>query len=113
MRADRVLVSLGTLALLVFGAGSAKASYPAGVWVKVQKVELEPDATAPTKVKIHGAAMLYDNSTGTSYYGYTEPAFGILYYECPKADQQTCIDEWTDVQKNIAEPQDVCVGLGD
>jgi MYXO-CTERM domain-containing protein len=112
MRADRTLVSLGTLALLLFGAGSAKASYPAGVWVKVQQVELEPDATAPTKVKIHGAAMLYDKSTGTSYPGYSEPALGVLYYEC-KGDKQTCIDEWTDVQKNIAEPNDVCVGLGD
>jgi MYXO-CTERM domain-containing protein len=113
MRADRAFVTLGSAALFLLGAASAKASYPAGVWVKVQKVELEPDATSPTKVKIHGAAMMFDGSTGTAYQGYTEPALGLLYYECPKGQEATCVDEWTDVQKNISEPTNVCVGLGD
>lgn len=107
-------VSAGALALVVsLGASGAAASYPAGVWVKVQNVVLEPNASAPTKIQIHGAAMLYDKSSGTSYSGYSEPALGYLYYSCPSGQEATCVSEWKDVEKNIAAGADVCVGLGD
>ncbi|MBK7585458.1 MAG: hypothetical protein IPI67_35395 [Myxococcales bacterium] len=98
---------------VVFSAAEAGASLPAGVWVKVQKVVFEPNATAPTKIQIHGVAMLYDKSTGTSYAGYTEPAFGYLYYDCPSGQEKTCVSEWADVEKNILATSDVCIGLGD
>ncbi|MFO0568899.1 MAG: MYXO-CTERM sorting domain-containing protein [Polyangiaceae bacterium] len=112
MRFSKVMGA--TLALgVVLGASSALASAPAGVWVKVQKVTYEPNSTSPTKIQIHGAAMLYDKSTGTSYTGYTEPALGYLYYECPVGSEKTCINEWVDVEKNASQGNDVCVGLGD
>ncbi|MBX3131533.1 MAG: hypothetical protein KF718_32750 [Polyangiaceae bacterium] len=111
MRAIHTTVILGATALLLV-SGAASASYPAGVWTKVRQVDYEPDATSPTKVRVHGAAMLFDNSTGTTYTGYTEPAWGFLYYECPKGEEQTCKDEWADLEKNIAESDDVCVGFG-
>ncbi len=112
MRFSNVLA--GALALgTVLGAAEAGASYPVGVWVKVKKVVLEPNATAPTKIQIHGAAMLYDKSTNTTYLGYSEPAFGFLYYACPSGQDKTCVSEWADVEKNIAATDDVCIGLGD
>jgi MYXO-CTERM domain-containing protein len=57
--------------------------------------------------------MLYDKSTGTSYSGYSEPAFGYLYYSCPSGQDKTCASEWADVEKNIATGTDMCIGLGD
>lgn len=112
MRFSNVLA--GALALgTVLGAAEAGASAPVGVWVKVKKVVLEPNATAPTKIQIHGAAMLYDKSTNTTYLGYSEPAFGFLYYACPSGQEKTCVSEWADVEKNITATDDVCIGLGD
>ncbi|MBI3205409.1 MAG: hypothetical protein HYZ29_27970 [Myxococcales bacterium] len=112
MRPMKFIPTLFALSLAL-AANEARASYPAGVWVKVKKVVFEPDATNPTKIQIHGAAMLYDKSTGTSYTGYTEPAFGFLYYSCPAGKEKTCVSEWADVEKNIKATDDVCVGLGD
>jgi hypothetical protein len=94
-------------------SNTAAGSYPAGVWVKVQDVVFEPASGTATSVQIHGAVMLYDGSIGGSYYGYAEPALGYLYYECPKGSEATCASEWADVNGNISEPLDVCVGLGD
>lgn len=112
MRSRCLRAALGVLAGLVI-SGPAQASYPAGVWVKVKSVVFVPNASAPERILIQGAAMVYDGSQATSYYGYAEPALGSLYYACPDGQQATCLDEWKDVEKNIAEPNHVCVGLGD
>lgn len=104
----RIIVSAAALAAIGLSAATAQASYPTGVWLKAQKVVNEG-----TKVQIHGAIMLYDGSTNTSYYGYTEPAFGFLYYECPKGQEGTCTQEWADIAKNVTETNDICVGFGD
>lgn len=95
----------------LFTAKAAEASYPAGVWVKPQKVVVEK--TNPARIQIHGAAMVYDGSTNTTYYGYTEPGLGYLYYECPANQSSTCAQEWADVEKNVNAPANECVGLGD
>jgi MYXO-CTERM domain-containing protein len=93
----------------------AHASYPAGVWVKVQSVVLEPSEAAPTRIRINGAAILFNGNTSPSTYldAYTAPALGYLYYECPSGDAATCLSEWQDVRNNIAAPPERCVGLGD
>ncbi|HMR79534.1 MAG TPA: hypothetical protein PKD61_30715, partial [Polyangiaceae bacterium] len=109
---SRYLVGILSALTLTLGATAASASYPVGVWIKVKQVDLEPNAKAPTRVKVHGAAMLYDKSTGTSYTGYTEPALGFLYYECPKGQEATCVSEWADLTKNIKDTDDICVGFG-
>jgi hypothetical protein len=108
--------TIGLAAALVstLGAGVAEASYPAGVWVKVQGVEFEPSAAAATRIRIHGTAMLYKGQSDVSFLDmYTEPARGVLYYECPAAQVATCRNEWNDIVANIDAPPEVCVGLGD
>ena len=112
MKSARV-IGLAAVSIQLFAAGVAQASYPAGVWVKAQGVQLEPSPDAPTHIRIHGVAMLYDGSNHTSYVGYTEPARGVLYYECPASQLATCRDEWNDIVRNIDAPLEVCVGLGD
>jgi len=96
----------------MFGARLAQASEPVGVWVKVQAVQYEPNAAAPTRIRITGAAMLYDGNNTNLYVGYTAPARGALYYECPADQLATCIDEWKDIVANISEAPEVCVGIG-
>jgi hypothetical protein len=93
---------------------NALASVPAGVWAKVQQVVYTPNATSPTRVQVHGALMLFDNSSDPSrpYPRYTSPAFGYVYYECPEGQAETCRQEWSDLEANIAKPEDVCVGFG-
>jgi hypothetical protein len=93
---------------------NALASVPAGVWAKVQQVVYTPNATSPTRVQVHGALMLFDNSSDSSrpYPRYTSPAFGYLYYECPEGQAETCRQEWSDLEANIDKPENVCVGFG-
>src|SRR5262245_36328986 len=111
MKSTRV-TGLGVCLLSMFGARLAQASEPVGVWVKVQAVQYEPNAAAPTRIRITGAAMLYDGNSTNLYIGYTLPARGVLYYECPAGQSPTCVEEWADVVANIAEGPEVCVGIG-
>jgi hypothetical protein len=107
------MVCLAAVSISMLAASVAEASEPAGVWVKAQGVQLEPSAAAPTRIRIQGAAMMYDGSTDGIFRGYAEPARGVLYYECPPAQLATCRDEWSDIVANINAPLEVCVGLGD
>ena len=108
--------ALAAAALLGLGLVStnASASAPAGVWVKVQQVVYEPNAASPTRVQVHGALMLFDGSSDASrpYAHYTSPALGYVYYECPAGQAETCRQEWSDLEANIAKPANVCVGFG-
>jgi MYXO-CTERM domain-containing protein len=112
----KLMRTIGLAAALVstLGTGIAEASYPAGVWVKVEAVQFEPSAAAPTRIRIHGAAMLYNGRIDVEFLNtYTPPERGVLYYECPAAQLATCRDEWNDIVANIDAPPEVCVGLGD
>lgn len=108
--------ALAAAAVLGLGlvSSNALASAPAGVWVKVQQVVYTPNATSPTQVQVHGALMLFDGSSDASrpYAHYTSPALGYVYYECPAGQAETCRQEWSDLEANIAKPENVCVGFG-
>lgn len=108
--------ALAAAALLGLGlvSSNALASAPAGVWVKVQQVVYEPNAASPTRVQVHGALMLFDGSSddGRPYAHYTLPALGYVYYECPAGQAETCRQEWSDLEANIAKPENECVGFG-
>jgi hypothetical protein len=113
MHHRKALVAAALLGLALVPA-NALASAPAGVWVKVQKVVYEPNATSPTRVQVHGALMLFDGKEDASrpYARYTSPAWGYMYYECPAAQAETCRQEWTDLEANIEKADNVCAGFG-
>jgi hypothetical protein len=94
-------------------ASPASASYPAGVWVRAQSVTFEPDEANAQRIRIDGAIMLYTGGGNGPYPGYTSPALGYLYYECPQGQEATCKLEWQDIKNSIAKPPEECVGLGD
>lgn len=94
-------------------APDARASVPVGVWARVESMTFEPSEASATRVQIRGAVMLFDNSTGGPYLGYTSPALGTLDYVCPAGKEATCQLEWQDIKKNIGAPPNECVGFGD
>ena len=114
MQGKKVLAAAALLGAVTFVSTRAVASAPAGVWVKVQDVVYAPDATNPTRVQIHGALMLFEGNLdgGQPYPGYTSPAFGYMYYECPTGQAEVCRQEWSDIAANIAKPVNECVGFG-
>jgi hypothetical protein len=114
MQDKKVLAAAALLGAVALVSTRAWASAPAGVWVKVQKVVYAPDATNPTHVQVHGALMLYEGNLdgGQPYPGYTSPAFGYMYYECPTGQAEVCRQEWSELEANIAKPVTECLGFG-
>jgi hypothetical protein len=113
MQGTKVLAAAAVLGVALFSS-NAGASAPAGVWVKVEQVVYAPDATNPTHVQVHGAIMLFDGDYAATrpYPGYTSPALGYVYYQCPDGQAETCRQEWRDLEANIAKPDTECVGFG-
>jgi hypothetical protein len=114
MQGKKVLAAAALLGAVASVSTRAVASAPAGVWVKVQDVVYAPDAANPTRVQIHGALMLFEGNLdgGQPYPGYTSPALGYMYYECPTGQAEVCRQEWSDIAANIAKPVNECVGFG-
>lgn len=114
MQDNKVLAAAALLGAVALVSTRAVASAPAGVWVKVQDVVYAPDATNPTHVQVHGALMLFEGDLdgGQPYPGYTSPALGYMYYECPTGQAEICRQEWSDLEANIAKPVTECVGFG-
>jgi hypothetical protein len=107
-------LSAAVLLTIALVPAIALASAPAGVWVKVREVVYAPNATNPTHVQVHGALMLYDGDLEAPrpYPGYTTPAHGYMYYQCPEGQADICRQEWSDLQANISKPDTECLGFG-
>ena len=52
---------VAVLALLLL-AGAARASYPCGIYARIDKVEFEPNADKPERVKVWGDFLLVKTS---------------------------------------------------
>ena len=113
MKNQNVLAA-AALVGLTLAAANALASAPAGVWVKVRQVVYAPDAANPTHVQVHGALMLFDGGSEPTrpYTGYTPPALGYVYYQCPAGQAEICRQEWRELEANIAKPDAECLGFG-
>src|SRR5262245_43707866 len=94
-------------------AGTASARYAAAVWVRVQSVTSAPSEASADGLVIHAAVMVYVGGSTGKYPGYTDPATGYLYYECPVGKEADCKLEWPDIKNSIAKPPGECIGLGD
>ena len=76
----------------------AAASYPCGIYARIDKVELGPDETKPTWVKIHGDFILVKTSGRLS-----EPERGFMHFSLVKGKEDLCRLEWADL-KALARP---------
>jgi hypothetical protein len=77
---------------------SAAASFPCGIYARIDKVELGPDESKPQWVKIHGDFILVKTSARLS-----EPERGFMYFSLVPGKEDLCRLEWTDL-KAVAKP---------
>jgi hypothetical protein len=100
-----VLTVFLTLFLTAFRTNTF--SDPIGVYARIDKVILEPNATAPERIQIWGAFKLASMKDRDSY----EPAQrGYLYYSLKPGKEEICRKEWADL-KTIAGTDQI-VGFG-
>jgi hypothetical protein len=85
-------------AAAVLACRPAAASYPCGVYARIDKVELGPDETKPQWIKIHGDFILVKTSGRLS-----EPERGFMYFSLVKGKEDLCRLEWADL-KAVARP---------
>ncbi len=101
------LLGATAISLLLLALGSpARASDPIGIYAVVDKVVLEPSATAPERVQIWGSFSFAEGSG----YAYKAPAAGYLYYKLPEKKSEPARNEWADF-KSMAGTKGV-VGFG-
>lgn len=89
----------------------AAASAPAGVWGLVEKVTVDP--AVPDQARIDGVFMVAGEKPDFAMYtGYSVPAHGFMYYECPKGQDKLCTIEWEDLTSASLSGNN-CRGWGD
>jgi hypothetical protein len=104
----RLSITGGLMAVgLCLAVVTLRASDFVGVYTVVERVVLEPTASAPERIQIWGAFAFSDGKRGS---GYDAPQRGYLYYSCPAGQQTLCQREWADLQKVAGK--DIGVGFG-
>lgn len=96
------LVSVSVLSLARLG----KASDPVGVYAVLERVELEPNAAQPERVKLYGWFALANRTSRE----YNEPEHGWLYYSLKDGKEELCRREWKDLEKLAGNGK--CVAFG-
>ena len=66
-----------------------------GVYARVDKVVLEPNATAPERIQISGAFALANKEDRNSY---DSAQRGYLYFSCKPGKEEVCRKEWADLK---------------
>ena len=78
-----------------------------GVYARIDKVVLEPNATAPERIQIWGAFALATKADRNNY----DPAQrGYLYYSLKAGKEEQCLKEWADLKALAATSQ--IIGFG-
>jgi hypothetical protein len=104
----RIVCIVCTTTLLAFaGKTPAWASDPIGIYALIDKVVLEPNAEAPTRIQVWGAFTFAKEAGGNSY---AAPVRGYLYYRVAEGKEDVCRKEWADMKK-IAGTGEV-IGMG-
>jgi hypothetical protein len=96
----------GATALLVAWWGVARASDPAGVYARVDRVWLEPNEQKPERIKIWGAFSLAAGRGDN----YEAPVCGYMYFKIAPDQEKQCRAEWADFQRVAGSGQ--CVAFG-
>ena len=113
MTLRKVAIAAALLAAFTLRVAPVAASDPVGIYCVVQKVVMEPDECAPTRIQVWGAFSFADARTG----GYTDVSKGYLYMSMPKDSSPAQIQankvataEWMDM-KAVAGTGEV-IGFG-
>ena len=76
----------------------ATASYPCGIYARIDKVELGPDESKPQWIKVYGDFILVKTSARLS-----EPERGFMHFSLVAGKEDLCRLEWADL-KAMAKP---------
>ena len=96
----------GVLALAVAWTATARASDPAGIYARVDRVSMEPNEQTPERIKIWGAFCLAAGR-GDSYQA---PECGYLYFQIAAGQERQCRAEWADFERVAGTGQ--CIAFG-
>jgi hypothetical protein len=88
-------------------SADVKAGGPPPVCMVVDKVVLEPDDAAPTRIQIHGTFILLDQTNES----YGAPRRGYLYYAAQQGKEADCRKEWADLRRLVSDKQIVAFGI--
>jgi hypothetical protein len=97
---------MAAAAALLLLAGAAQASWPCGIYARIDKVEAEPNTDKPTWVKVWGDFILIKTSNRE-----TPVTRGYMYFEVVKGKEDLCRLEWKDL-KEIAGTENNYVAFG-
>jgi len=82
--------------LIAGGSALLWASGPAGCYVIVDKIILEPNEAAPKRIQVWGLFSVADGKTGNAY---LPPQAGYMYFELQGGLEQQTLAEWADLKK--------------
>jgi hypothetical protein len=95
-RRTQVLVVLTVFLTLPFLTSETDAfSDHTGIYARVDKVVMEPDATAPERIQLWGAFALASKEPP---YLYDSAQRGYLYFSCKPGKEDICRKEWADLK---------------
>ena len=96
----------GALAALAVCAAAVLASDPVGVYTRVDRVVLEPNAGAPQTIQVWGVFALAKPQDVNDY---LPPSRGYLYFSLP-SDARAARAEWADLAQVAGTGQIVAFG---
>jgi hypothetical protein len=102
----RIACFAGVMIVLTLTA-EGRAGGPPPVCMAVDKIVLEPNDEAPTRIQIWGTFILLDGSR--TMYG--APQRGYLYYAAVPGKEEECRKEWANLRKLAAEDRIVAYGI--
>ena len=88
------LVKCAAAALVVTAASVCQASHPCGIYARIDKVEVGPDADAPTWVKVHGDFILIKTSGRLQ-----NVERGYMHFSIIPKKEAHCRIEWSDLEE--------------
>lgn len=102
-----IVCSAAAVLVITLCLGVVNASGPIAVYALVERVVFEPNADKPQRIRISGVFITAEDR---SYYAYSAPQRGYLYFALPDGASELALREWADL-KSVAGTRQV-VGLG-
>jgi hypothetical protein len=102
---NRQIIPAAVFTALTFCAG-AWASYPCGIYARIDQVEVGPNEDKPEWIKIRGDFLLVKTSNRVP--DPNDPQRGFLYFSIVKGKEDLCRAEWADLKKLAADRKGEC-----
>jgi len=96
MKMKQPLIVVLLFGLIAGGAALLWASGPAGCYVIVDKIILEPNDSTPKRIQVWGMFSVADGKTGNAYLA---PQAGYMYFQLQGGLEQQTLAEWSDLKK--------------